>query len=151
MFFFCSTTFLEPEKKSEFAEPLFSNLKKIWVCRTTFLKPFFLEKWLQIKRLMDGTYISLNKISYELLKIEIMGNYICIKSKTFTLLNDFYLRNKKINCGWKCINPHGKDVHVKYHKNLWNQTKIVVKNSRCLKLSIFIKNDKSLIFIPFPK
>ena len=28
-FFFWSTTFLEPEKKSEFAEPLFSNLKNV--------------------------------------------------------------------------------------------------------------------------
>ena len=29
VFFFWSTIFLEPEKKTEFAEPLFSNLKKV--------------------------------------------------------------------------------------------------------------------------
>jgi hypothetical protein len=43
---FCklSTTFLEPEKKSEFAEPLFSNLEK-----NLSLQYHFSKKWLQIK------------------------------------------------------------------------------------------------------
>ena len=44
-FFFWSTTFLEPEKKSEFAEPLFSNLKK----NHTLQNHFSRTKWLQIK------------------------------------------------------------------------------------------------------
>ena len=34
------------------------------------------------------------KISYELLKIEMMGNTYALKART--LLNDFYLRNKKM-------------------------------------------------------
>ena len=46
-FFFWSTTFLEPEKNSDFAEPLFSNLKKgefivsthLFFYSTTFLEP----------------------------------------------------------------------------------------------------------------
>ena len=84
IFFFWSTTFLEPEKKFEFSEPLFSNLKKCGVIcsinppffwSTTFLQPeknpslknhfsqtrlleplfyTFLEKWLQIKWSTDN-------------------------------------------------------------------------------------------------
>ena len=58
--FFWSTTFPEPEKNLVYSiNPPFFWFeksgwpeKKIWVCRTTFLEPFFytfLEKWLQNK------------------------------------------------------------------------------------------------------
>ena len=57
IFFFWSTTFLEPEKKSKFEEPFFSN-KISW---TRLLEPLFytfLEKWLQIKWSTECRYIT---------------------------------------------------------------------------------------------